>query len=65
MQFADEADRLAGDQNARTAARMQGRVYGFLEARGKRREQTFQIALDVEEVDVARAQPHCSGSAVP
>jgi hypothetical protein len=65
MQFADKTDGLAGDQNTCTAARMQGRMRGLLEARGKRYEQALEIALEVEEVDVARGAPHCSGSAVP
>ena len=31
----------------------------------RRRHQCLEIALDVEEVDVARPAPHCSGGAPP
>ena len=51
MQLADEADVLARQLDARTAPGVHGWVLGAHEAGFSRREQGFDVALHVEEVD--------------
>ena len=66
VQFADDADAAAVELDARAAARVQRRMLVGTKLQRARRQQGFDVALDVEEVDArAPCRPHCRLSASP